>query len=123
MQSISVPACAVVVFCSRLFIVASIIVQSVTCHPPLSLLSLPPLAQAGTPVKDVELPDNPARKTLLLDKHADYIEAFERDKDDFVCTMDCFSLVEKGKRPHALTHAHRTIVLWSSSVLVGSTGD
>lgn len=37
-------------------------------------------------MKDVELPDNPARKTLLLDKHADYIEAFERDKDDFVRT-------------------------------------
>lgn len=32
------------------------------------------------------MPDNPARKTLLLDKHADYIEAFERDKDDFVRT-------------------------------------
>ena len=74
-------------------------------------------------MKDVELPDNPARKTLLLDKHADYIEAFERDKDDFVRTMDCFSLVEKGKRAHALTHTHRTIVLWSFSVLVGSTGD
>jgi len=57
-------------------------------------------------VKDVELPDNPARKTLLLDKHADYIEAFERDKDDFVRTMDCFSLVEKGNvhtRSHTLT--------------------
>lgn len=74
-------------------------------------------------MKDVELPDNPARKTLLLDKHADYIEAFERDKDDFVRTMDCFSPVEKGKRAHTLTHTHRTIVLWSSSVLVGSTGD
>lgn len=51
-------------------------------------------------MKDVELPDNPARKTLLLDKHADYIEAFERDKDDFVRTgeniYDCFSLIEKG---------------------------
>ena len=33
---------------------------------------------------DVEFPDNPARKSLLLDKHADYIEAFEKDKDDFV---------------------------------------
>ena len=51
-------------------------------------LSLLPLPQAGTPVKDVELPDNPARKTLLLDKHVNYIEAFERDKDDFVCTWE-----------------------------------
>ena len=33
---------------------------------------------------DVELPDNLARKILLLDKHADYIEAFEKNKDDFV---------------------------------------
>ena len=54
----------------------------------LHSLSPLPLPQAGTPVKDVELPDNPARKTLLLDKHADYIEAFERDKDDFVCTWE-----------------------------------
>ena len=36
------------------------------------------------PVKDVTLPDNPAKKTLLLAKHADYIEAFEKDKDDYV---------------------------------------
>ena len=35
-------------------------------------------------MKDVKLPDNPARKTLLLDKHASYIEAFEKDKDDYV---------------------------------------
>ena len=41
----------------------------------------------GTPKKDIELPDIPAKKTLLLDKHADYIEAFERDKDDYVCDM------------------------------------
>lgn len=40
--------------------------------------------QAGVPVKDVTLPDNPAKKTLLLSKHADYIEAFEKDKDDYV---------------------------------------
>ena len=80
---------AVVAFYSRVFTVASSMGQSVACHPPLPpstpSLSLLPLPQAGTPVKDVELPDNPARKTLLLDKHADYIEAFERDKDDFVC--------------------------------------
>ena len=37
------------------------------------------------PVKDVKLPDNPATKTLLLSKHADYIVAFEKDKDDLVC--------------------------------------
>ena len=35
-------------------------------------------------MKDVKLPDNPARKTLLLEKHANYIEAFEKDKDDYV---------------------------------------
>ena len=50
-----------------------------------SPLSPSPL-QAGTPVKDVKLPDNPAKKTLLLDKHANYIEAFESDKDDYVRT-------------------------------------
>lgn len=38
-------------------------------------------------MKDVKLPDNPARKELLLDKHADYIEAFERDKDDWVAHL------------------------------------
>ena len=38
----------------------------------------------GTPVKDVKLPDNPATKSLLLAKHADYIEAFEKNKDDYV---------------------------------------
>ncbi|CAI8048861.1 Geranylgeranyl transferase type-2 subunit beta [Geodia barretti] len=37
---------------------------------------------AGAPVKDVTFPDNPATKTLLLEKHADYIVAFEKDKDD-----------------------------------------
>lgn len=36
----------------------------------------------GTPVKDVELTDALAKKILLLDKHANYIEAFEKDKDD-----------------------------------------
>ena len=41
--------------------------------------------QAGTPVKDVTLPDDPSKKSLLLAKHADYIEAFEKDKDDYVC--------------------------------------
>lgn len=40
--------------------------------------------QAGTPVKDVTLPDDPSKKCLLLAKHADYIEAFEKDKDDYV---------------------------------------
>lgn len=40
--------------------------------------------QAGTPVKDVALPDDPSKRTLLLSKHADYIEAFEKDKDDYV---------------------------------------
>ena len=39
---------------------------------------------AGGPVKDVMLSDEPAKKTLLLEKHADYIEAFEKDKDDLV---------------------------------------
>ena len=41
----------------------------------------------GTPVKDVKLPDDPALKSLLLDKHASYIEAFEKNKDDFVCRL------------------------------------
>ena len=42
-------------------------------------------------MKDVTLPDNPATKTLLLDKHADYIVAFEKDKDDLVsvCVRAC----------------------------------
>ena len=35
-------------------------------------------------MKDVTLPDNPASKTLLLEKHADYIVTFEKDKDDLV---------------------------------------
>ena len=35
-------------------------------------------------MKDIKLPDNPAKKKLLLEKHADYIEAFEKDKDDYV---------------------------------------
>ena len=38
-------------------------------------------------MKDVTLPDNPATKTLLLEKHADYIVAFEKDKDDLVCVV------------------------------------
>ena len=40
--------------------------------------------QAGTPVKDVKVPDDPSKATLLLPKHADYIEAFEKNKDDYV---------------------------------------
>ena len=35
-------------------------------------------------MKDVTLPDDPSKNTLLLSKHADYIEAFEKDKDDYV---------------------------------------
>lgn len=35
-------------------------------------------------MKDVKIPDNPATKTILLAKHADYIEAFEKNKDDYV---------------------------------------
>ena len=38
-------------------------------------------------MKDVTFPDNPATKTLLLEKHADYIVAFEKDKDDLVCVV------------------------------------
>lgn len=41
--------------------------------------------QAGIPVKDVTLPDDPSKKGLLLPKHADYIAAFDKDKDDYVC--------------------------------------
>ena len=37
-------------------------------------------------MKDVQLPDNPAIKSLLLDKHASYVEAFEKNKDDYVST-------------------------------------
>lgn len=32
-------------------------------------------------MKDVDVP---AKNILLLDKHANYIEAFEKDKDDLV---------------------------------------
>ena len=32
----------------------------------------------------VQLPNNPALKSLLLDKHTSYNEAFEKDKDDYV---------------------------------------
>lgn len=35
-------------------------------------------------MKDVELPDAPEKKILFLDKHANYIEAFEKDKNDLV---------------------------------------
>lgn len=35
-------------------------------------------------MKDVTVPDDPSKKALLLQKHADYIEAFEKDKDDYV---------------------------------------
>ncbi len=45
------------------------------------------VSKAGVPVKDVVLPDNPAKKMVLLSKHADYIEAFEKDKDDYVCVQ------------------------------------
>ena len=41
--------------------------------------------QAGTPIKDVILPDDSSKKSLLLSKHADYIAAFDKDKDDYVC--------------------------------------
>jgi hypothetical protein len=37
----------------------------------------------GTPVKDVTLPEN-APKTLLLQKHADYIAAYGNKKNDYV---------------------------------------
>ena len=47
------------------------------------------LLQAGTPVKDVSIPDDPSKECLLLDKHANYIEAFEKDKDDYVCMYVC----------------------------------
>ncbi|KAK7094929.1 geranylgeranyl transferase type-2 subunit beta-like [Littorina saxatilis] len=40
----------------------------------------------GTPVKDITLPDN-APKTLLLQKHADYIAAYGNKKDDYEYIM------------------------------------
>ncbi|KAL8559771.1 hypothetical protein ACOMHN_030107 [Nucella lapillus] len=44
----------------------------------------------GTPVKDVTLPDN-APKTLLLQKHADYIAAYGNKKDDYEYIMTEYS--------------------------------
>ncbi len=41
----------------------------------------------ASPVNDIKIPDNPATRTLLLERHADYIEAFEKDKDDYVRGM------------------------------------
>ena len=38
-------------------------------------------------MKDVVVPDDPTKKDLLLSKHADYIESFEKDKDDYVRIM------------------------------------
>nr|KAG5689021.1 hypothetical protein BaRGS_030672 [Batillaria attramentaria] len=40
----------------------------------------------GTPIKDVTLPDN-APKTLLLQKHTDYIAAYGEKKDDYEYIM------------------------------------
>ena len=40
----------------------------------------------GTPVKDVTIPDN-APKTLLLQKHVDYIAAYGNKKDDYVSVI------------------------------------
>ena len=55
-------------------------------------------------MKDVKLPDNPARRTLLLEKHANYIEAFEKDKDDYVR--------EEGREggTYGHTHTHTQII-------------
>ena len=47
-------------------------------------------------MKDVKLPDNPP-KELLLNMHADYIEAFERNKDDYV-TISSLSFTYNFKR-------------------------
>ena len=46
----------------------------------------------------MKLPDIPERKDLLLKKHADYIAAYEKDKNDYVSAsykpmqLDGFSL-------------------------------
>lgn len=40
-------------------------------------------------MKDVAVPDDPTKKDLLLSKHADYIESFEKDKDDYVRVYVC----------------------------------
>lgn len=45
--------------------------------------------QAGAQVKDVVVHADPSKASLLLTKHADYIEAFEKDKDDYVCMYVC----------------------------------
>lgn len=35
-------------------------------------------------MKDVTLPEDSTKASVLLCKHADYIEAFEKNKDDYV---------------------------------------
>lgn len=52
-------------------------------------------------MKDVELTDALAKKILLLDKHANYIEAFEKDKDDLVR----YNVACLHPRPLPYTHA------------------
>ena len=61
-------------------------------------------------MKDVKLPDNPARKTLLLEKHANYIEAFEKDKDDYV-REEGREGRERGREGHTDTHIYTNILL------------
>ena len=74
-------------------------------------------------MKDVTLPDVPARRTLLLDKHADYIVAFEKDTDDLVCVyvyvctyhFSCsLNPLPSSPSPSVPLLSLRTTALWSS---------
>ena len=70
--------------------------------------------QAGAPLKDVTFPDNPATKSLLLEKHADYIVAFEKDKDDLVCSVHPLSLPPSLSLPPPLSPSLRSTAAQSS---------
>ena len=38
-------------------------------------------------MRDVELKTDPSELKLLLQKHTDYIAAYDSDKNDYVCEM------------------------------------
>lgn len=59
-------------------------------------------------MKDVEISES-APKTLLLQKHADYIAAYGEKKDDYVCIMPTVCTVNIGS--HLCTMQSRFIDL------------
>lgn len=72
----------------------------------------------GTPVKDVVIPES-APKSLLVQKHADYIAAYGLKKDDYVSIwLSNKALTERLGPPHIIVNNQSVQKLWMDRTLL-----